>query len=274
MARLEAQGGLDGDAPSSAVVRNDMRPRSFVISAQGPDGAQTITAQSAGLLATLRVSGRVAIDQAGGYMAEGASAGAQVRLASTLAGSLGATSLSHAYVGETFAQSSTTAGAGVRRVSEASAFYGGRATSNMPKTGAATYVGAFQGRETIGSPGVSPANARLRGDMTLDADFAAATLRGRIDQVQARADGAADWSARAYGVSLEGVIRGAALSAESVSLVDPNTGAPLSKIAHWGAASGGFFGPGAAEAAGALALTAKEGRTQRLITGAFGLKRR
>ena len=96
--------------------------------------------------------------------------------------SLGAPSLEHSYAG-LGSLGKRAAGSTGAFYSYAFAFFGGKSTTDMPTSGKADYAGSFEGLEQV-APTSSPVQtSNISGKANLTADFGAATVRGRIDDV-------------------------------------------------------------------------------------------
>jgi hypothetical protein len=190
---------------------------------------------------------------------------------SRLDGSLGAPSLEHSYGGVASSTGGVRSGSSSDTSFNIAGIFGGRATSDMPTSGRADYAGGFEGLEH------SSVDAKLQisnvsGKANLSADFAAKTVRGRIDDVKNHSSGPIAQSA-GYSIGYNGSISGPNFAGASW-LTQVNSDAPLNGYSQNGSLQGGFFGPGAAEATGALSTLAADGNKRLLVTGAFGSKKK
>lgn len=191
---------------------------------------------------------------------------------SRLDASLGAPSLQHSYmgVGSLGRRAGGTSG---RFYSYAYGLFGGRSTTDMPTTGRAEYQGGFEGLEQVAFNGAPMQTMSISGRANLTADFAARTVRGRIDDVSNHGMGPIKTPA-GYSIGYNGAITGSSFAGTSW-LTQANSDAPLNGFAqNTGALHGGFFGPGAAETAGALGVSAADAQKSMLVTGAFGAAKR
>lgn len=191
---------------------------------------------------------------------------------SRLDASLGATSLEHSYAGTAWKSSPARGPTGRDITFGAAGIFGGRSTSDMPTSGKADYAGGFEGVENS-SFGATVQTSSLSGKANLTADFAARTVRGRIDDVKNHNAGPIPQST-AYSIGYTGTITGSAFSGTSW-LTQANSDAPLAYAVQNGTLQGGFFGPGAAETAGGLSAAATlDSNRKMLVTGAFGAKKK
>lgn len=190
---------------------------------------------------------------------------------SRLDGSLGVSSLEHSFVGVASSKEGVRAGSGSDIAFNAAGIFGGRSTSDMPTSGKADYAGGFEGLEHS-SVDAQLQMSNVSGKANLAADFAAKTVRGRIDDVKNHSSGPLAQSA-GYSVGYNGTITGSNFAGTSW-LTQVNSDAPLSGYSQSGTLQGGFFGPGAAEAAGALSALGVNGNKKLLVTGAFGAKKK
>lgn len=193
------------------------------------------------------------------------------RPGSRLDASLGAPSLAHSYVG-LGSLGKRAAGSTGDFTSHAFAFFGGKSTTDMPTSGKADYKGTFEGLEQSAATGAPVQTSNISGKANLSADFAAKTVRGRIDDVNNHSSGPLTTSA-GYSIGFDGKITGSGFSGNSW-LTQKNSDAPLSGFTqNSGTLQGGFFGPGAAETAGALGVSSADANKKLLVTGAFGAKK-
>lgn len=190
---------------------------------------------------------------------------------SRLDASLGASSLEHSYVGVASSRSGVRSGASSDVSFNVAGIFGGRSTSDMPTSGKADYTGGFEGLENA-SLDSNLRTSNISGKANLTADFAAKTVRGRIDDVKNHSAGPIAQSA-GYGIGYNGTITGSNFAGTSW-LTQANSDAPLNGFSQSGNLQGGFFGPGAAEAAGGLSALGVDGNRKLLVTGAFGAKKK
>ncbi len=174
---------------------------------------------------------------------------------------LGAQTLSHSYagVGTQVHEHPTTP------VLLAYGVHGGSATpvSDMPTSGVATYSnsGGFLGIRTQVSPTMANPVA-VRGDVEVTAHFGAASVVGTIDNMSAVRTG----TPMTDRVTFDASIAGNTFTTTSVHH------AGLTDVS--GLVTGGFYGPQAAETAGAIALHGDTMSNDRVIlNGAFAAKR-
>jgi hypothetical protein len=190
---------------------------------------------------------------------------------SRLDASLGSPSLQYAYAGVAHIgamRAGTTGG----RAFSTSGLFGGAATSDMPTSGKADYAGGFEGMENSALNDQPMKVSNISGKANLSADFAARTVRGRIDDVSNHSVGPIKQAA-GYRIEFNGAITGSSFSGSSW-LTRANSDAPLSGYAHSGNLQGGFFGPGATETAGGLTVNAADANKKMQVAGAFGAKKK
>ncbi len=194
-----------------------------------------------------------------------------------LKSSLGTTTLSYAYVGEGSIGKQTSSGQSFSFDGYMFNLFGGQKThiSDMPTTGTANYEGAFKGKELLARPGFDPISSDLDGRANLTANFAANTVTGTIDNLRdyQASDATPTYNARKHTISLNGAISGNQFSGTAAL-----AGTAYPSAQQSGTVQGGFFGPKAAEAAGALAVkfvydTRNNISSTALVTGAFGAKK-
>ena len=148
-------------------------------------------------------------------------------------------------------------------------FATGTATTTMPTTGTAVFSGGVAGAEFTGTPaGGSPTNT-FTGNVSLTADFAANTITGAVTGLSAVSFSSGRYAGRMNDIALTGgtisgnAFTGTAMAAAAVA------GTTLNIAGTNGQFGGKFYGAGAVEAAGSMALTGG-GVT---VIGAFGAKR-
>jgi hypothetical protein len=187
---------------------------------------------------------------------------------SRLDASLGAPSLAHSYVGTGSLGKRAAASTG-DFFSYAFGFFGGKSTTDMPTSGKAEYAGGFEGLEQTATAGAPVQTSNISGKANLSADFAAKTVRGRIDDVNNHSLGPVK-TAAGYSIGFDGKITNSTFAGSSW-LTQKNSDAPVNGFTqNGGTLQGGFFGPGAAETAGAIGLAAADANKKVLVTGAFG----
>lgn len=141
----------------------------------------------------------------------------------------------------------------------ASALYGGKAPTDIPGSGTASYAGKFTGQANAGA-GDSGAQAAVSGNFNLAADFGAGTVKGKVDALktaQLNPD-------KPVGKGIDDITFNGTLNADRVSYTATDVKATGLNNAS-GKAEGGFYNGGASETAGAL--TVGDGTTN--IVGAF-----
>ncbi len=127
------------------------------------------------------------------------------------------------------------------------------APANLPE-GSATYVGRIRGD---GYPQDDPSNdsrVRVSGDLSLTADFDAATLEGTVSEISTREQDESSWSPMAETTSFEideGRIANGQFTA-TLTGVDTDSSAPLDQSVRGfeGDVLGEFYGPAAEEVGG------------------------
>ena len=182
--------------------------------------------------------------------------------------SLGAPSLVNSYVG-IGSLGRRARGSTGDFYSNAFSFFGGKSTTDMPTTGKADYAGAFEGLEQSAATGAPVQTSNISGKANLSADFAAKTVRGRIDDVNNHSLGPVK-TASPYSVAFDGQITDSSFVG-AAWMTQKNSNAPLNGFTqNTGVVQGGFFGGGAVETAGALGVSATDATKKTLITGAFG----
>lgn len=190
--------------------------------------------------------------------------------------SLGATALSYSYVG-LGGLSARAAGSAGAMESHALAMFGGdrTKTTDMPTTGSADYKGAFMGLEQDWRGGAaSVVSSRLNGVVNMKADFGAGEVNGIVGEIARSTPGVNGFEQRAtdYSIGFNGKIDGASF-AGTAGLTQWGTNNPIAHTLQTGAVQGGFFGPKASEAAGAMAVSSAHDATRTLVTGSFGAKK-
>lgn len=186
--------------------------------------------------------------------------------------SLGAPSLENAYIGVGSIGRRARGSTG-DFYSNAFAFFGGKSTTDMPTTGKADYAGTFEGLEQSAATGAPVQTSNISGKANLSADFAAKTVRGRIDDVNNHSLGPVK-IASPYSIAIDGKITDSSFAGSSW-LTQKNSDVPLNGFTqNSGTVQGGFFGGAAAETAGALGVSAADANKKMLITGAFGAKKK
>ncbi|MBX9759677.1 MAG: transferrin-binding protein-like solute binding protein [Beijerinckiaceae bacterium] len=191
---------------------------------------------------------------------------------SRLDASLGAPSLEHSYAG-LGALGKRAAGSTGAFYSNAFAFFGGKSTTDMPTSGKADFAGSFEGLEQVATANAPVQTSNISGKANMTADFAAKTIRGRIDDINNHSVGPLKQPA-GYSIGYDGRITDSSFAGASW-LTQRNSDAPLAATTqNSGNVQGGFFGPGAAEAAGALGVSAQDASRKTLVTGAFGARKK
>lgn len=191
---------------------------------------------------------------------------------SRLDASLGSSSLEHSYAGSGMV-GPLRAGTSGGSAFQAFGFFGGSATSNMPTSGKADYAGGFEGIEHSAVTGQPMQASNISGKANVSADFAARTVRGRIDDVNNHSVGPMPQPA-GYSIGFTGAISNALYTGSSW-ITQRNSDAPLAgAVQNTGVVQGGFFGPGAVETAGGLSVTTADANRKMLVTGGFGAKKK
>jgi hypothetical protein len=127
----------------------------------------------------------------------------------------------------------------------AAGYYGGKAATNIPTSGTATYKGNYAGSLSTGAAaGASSRGAS--GDLALTADFAAGKVKGDISNITAGAAGQP--SKLTFNSTMSGDKASYATGAGDA--ISATVGGVDKVVA--GKAEGGFFGAGAGETAGAI----------------------
>jgi hypothetical protein len=138
------------------------------------------------------------------------------------------------------------------------------AANQLPTNVTATYTGSYLGEA------ISPSQSHTQvGNASLTANFGAGTVSGNVTSLTNVGTGAS----AGYGLSMNGTISGGSYTGTAgfTSAANPNVAAGSVSSS---ALNGGFYGPNAAETAGALAIkgsTPSTGATY--VTGGFGGKR-
>ena len=122
----------------------------------------------------------------------------------------------------------------------AGGLYGGKAATNIPQSGVATYEGKYAG--VINGGGQTLSESR---DLTLKADFGT----GKVDGIAASQQIDGNYFEFTANMSADK----AAYSGDSVSIIDPFASTPTEHVLN-GKVEGGFYNEGASETAGAIAV--------------------
>jgi C-lobe and N-lobe beta barrels of Tf-binding protein B len=140
------------------------------------------------------------------------------------------------------------------------------AVGTLPTNVTATYSGTYRGYVAV--PNTVSQQA---GDASLTANFSNGTMVGSVTNLSNLT--AAGATAAGYGLSMNGTISGGAYTG-TAGFTNTTTGTTGGTVTS-SALNGGFYGPGAAETAGALAIrgTAPTTGTATIVTGAFGARR-
>lgn len=236
-------------------------------SSQSDPKTQNITTTSNEMGSTLGVKGGIVKNSADLYKEGGESEdGDFVGFTNELTSSLGTKALSYAYVGMGVKGTYVQTGSTGRSDGYVFALFGGQKTADMPTAGSAVYEGAFKGIELelkVGAPASDLVD--LDGSVALNANFGSKAITGRIDNIR----DSSSTNARDYSIGLNGAISGNQFTGTAV-LTQKNSNTSLSG-ANEGVMTGGFFGPTAIEAAGALTVKAGSAPdSTRSITGVFG----
>jgi hypothetical protein len=141
----------------------------------------------------------------------------------------------------------------------AGALYGGKAPTNIPGSGTASYTGRFAGAANAGAAN-SGSQAALSGDFNLSADFSGGTVKGSVDKLTATQIDAA----KPVGKGLDGITFNGTMDAGRAGYTATEITAAGLGVAK-GKVEGGFYNASASETAGALTLSAGDAN----IVGAF-----
>lgn len=278
--RMQIEGSRDINddyIATSMDVTLDEERRSFLTTAlpnhqsTGQQDRHDVSTLSAGMGVTSEMKGAIGSNEADLYTGFGSSdEGDYVSVSSLLRSSLGPTTLSYAYAGLGAKVTATQSGGyDVYHFN----FFGGQKTqtSDMPSAGTANYAGAFNGDVTwLDSGRISYAD--LDGNVSLTADFDANSVRGSIDGIRFyhASEPTRTYIDSPFSIDVNGAISGNQFSGNA-QFKNVTTGA-LSNPRS-GVMQGGFFGPQASEAAGALAVTTTGSSGTTLVTGSFGAKK-
>jgi C-lobe and N-lobe beta barrels of Tf-binding protein B len=137
------------------------------------------------------------------------------------------------------------------------------AVSNLPTSVTATYTGTYRGYAAVGN---SVSNQAGNANMT--ANFTNGTMTGNVTSLT----NLSTLASAGYGLNMSGTISGGSYSG-TAGFTNATTGAAAGTVTS-SAFNGGFYGPNAAETAGAVAIrgTAPTG-VQTIVVGAFGAKK-
>ena len=128
---------------------------------------------------------------------------------------------------------------------------------------------------TVTTGAAAATKADLYGKMQANVDFGAAKVTGRVDDIQAyRASAVSTVPSKSsvdYSLVFTGDIIGTGFVGKT-QMTQAGASTPTDGVQN-GAVQGGFFGPQAAETAGALVVTATNGATKRAVVGGFGAKK-
>jgi hypothetical protein len=249
--------------------------------AVGALSTQKVTMSATGHSGTGQMSGL--IESNGGDLYRGSASGSggdYIYYTNTptkaLNDSLGATALSYSYIGLGGLAARAAGSAGAMESHAVTLFGGDKTkTTDMPTTGSADYKGAFVGVEQDWRGGTAPVvSSRLNGAVDMKADFAAATVTGRVGEISRSTPGGNGFEQKAtdYSIGFNGKIDGASF-AGTAGLTQWGTNTPIEHTLQSGVVQGGFFGPKASEAAGAIAVSSAHDATKTLVTGSFGAKK-
>jgi hypothetical protein len=108
----------------------------------------------------------------------------------------------------------------------------------------------------------------MSGQAKLSVDFSANKVNGQITNIYTYSP--TSTAQASYLLSFKGTIAGSGFSG-TTSIVETQSNPEWYSTSS--SLQGGFFGPQAAEAAGALAVAAHNGSQKILVTGAFGAKK-
>ncbi|HEY8580808.1 MAG TPA: transferrin-binding protein-like solute binding protein, partial [Beijerinckiaceae bacterium] len=218
-------------------------------------GSNTVTVSSLPTGAMTNASGSLTSNGTDQYRggASGSNQNDFISYKTALDSSLGTTTLSYAYVGEGSIGTLSQNGQTVAFDGYMFNVFGGQKTqtADMPTTGTADYEGGFKGKSVVVA-GNGPSSAELDGRALLKADFGAKTFKGTIDNLREYpANDPNDKSAMTPTIDLNGTI-----STNQFGGSAAFANLPVANVQQSGVFEGGFFGPKATEAAGALAVKA------------------
>ena len=240
---------------------------------------QTISVTTPNVTAPSDVVGLVKSNGAKQYQGSGEGTNySEVALATSLNSSLGATSLSYTFLGGSSRMDITGSGTSGTTDINTSSFFGGQktVTSDMPGSGTATYTGAYNGRSYAGTIGSPYSVTNTDGSVSMTADFAAGTVNGRVDNYRAviyDANGnVTSSSSMNASLAFAGTVSGNTFSG-TASPTQPGTNTAIAATTTSGSVQGGFFGPQAAEAAGALSTKLANSQSFIASQGVFGAKK-
>jgi hypothetical protein len=153
--------------------------------------------------------------------------------------------------------------------------------SSLPTNVTATYTGLYAGSViTLGANGAPTSIAAQNGTANLSANFSNSTVTGTVTNLTttsaaiSTSPGATTTAAAGYGLGMNGTISGTSYTGTAGYNNGANSTAAGTVVAS--GLTGGFYGPGAAETAGALMIkgTDPSGKSSPSITvGAFGAKK-
>lgn len=279
-------------ATASSVTASDIalldRLRGFTTSATrnttttGRADQQDIVVASSGLGASGTLVGRIEGDSAGLYRGAASNAAGEsiyftTTPATNMEASLGVTSLAYAYVGLGAFGATTSTATTSSYDGYIFGLFGGQKTPLMPTTGSATYKGAFEGSEvSVTTGGAAAQKADVYGAMQANVNFGSGKVTGRVDDIQAyRASATSTTPSKSsadYSLTFTGDVFGSGFVGKA-AMTQAGTDTAYAGVTQNGVVQGGFFGPQAAETAGALAVTTAAGATKTVVTGAFGAKK-
>ncbi len=154
--------------------------------------------------------------------------------------SLGTSSLQHAYAGVGVIGPRSVGRTG-EDGGEPFSFFGGKSTTDMPTSGKAEYAGSFEGLEYKSFAAGPVRTSNISGTANLTADFAAKTVRGRIDNVNNHSMGPVK-QASDYSIGFNGTMTNSSFAGSSW-LTQKNSDAPVNGFSqNTGQLQGGFFG--------------------------------
>ena len=153
--------------------------------------------------------------------------------------------------------------------------YGARTAAGSMPGGTATYNGRMRADSydnAAGNIDNNTARTRINGLLTLTANFADATLGGRIFALRVRAPGASDYTrlpaTTDIDISNGRIVDGRFTASLTGRDEDPNAPLGSSARGYYGDAYGEFYGPGAEEVGGVL--NARRDEDNMVLAGWFG----
>lgn len=183
----------------------------------------------------------------------------EVYATNILVGALGTPTLAYSYGGRVDTYSGTT----LSGRKDWFDFFGGQATTDMPTQGTATYAGRFTGDRVLDTAGALTGTT-VSGAVSVNADFASRSVTGSVTGISTYAN--------AQNGIVNPVTSDLAFSGTISGSTYTGTAGFVGGTAN-GVVAGGFYGPAAAETAGALSVTRVTGNLQESVSGWYGAKK-